>query len=271
MKFIGISGKARSGKDELCSLLCLSYGFERVSFADKIKEIAIEYFDMEPEVAFGKKTKNSRQILQGIGLAVRKNISKVEKIRECFQTMATIPENGWHNDPEGISKYPLWIEHIATEDFGIEMTDLKSKKKYVRTVLLGIRDMFYNMLDEFTEVTKGEDDDIWINYSLKKCKPGQVYIISDIRYTNEKRMLDITDLNRAIKIVRVDKPPIEAGAGHPSETELDLETQWDYIILNEHKNDWKDRLLQSSSNMIRKFTSENFFTDKDIKEFKTNI
>jgi hypothetical protein len=35
---IGLSGYARSGKDTVAELLCLNYGFKRVSFADPMRE-----------------------------------------------------------------------------------------------------------------------------------------------------------------------------------------------------------------------------------------
>ena len=38
---IGLSGYARSGKDSVAQLLCLNYAFNRVSFADPIREAII--------------------------------------------------------------------------------------------------------------------------------------------------------------------------------------------------------------------------------------
>jgi dephospho-CoA kinase len=35
---IGLSGYARSGKDTVAELLCLNYGFRRISFADPMRE-----------------------------------------------------------------------------------------------------------------------------------------------------------------------------------------------------------------------------------------
>ena len=35
---IGLSGYARSGKDTVAQLLCLNYGFKRISFADPMRE-----------------------------------------------------------------------------------------------------------------------------------------------------------------------------------------------------------------------------------------
>ena len=38
---IGLSGYARSGKDSVAQLLCLNYAFQRISFADPIREAII--------------------------------------------------------------------------------------------------------------------------------------------------------------------------------------------------------------------------------------
>jgi dephospho-CoA kinase len=35
---IGLSGYAQSGKDTVAELLCLNYGYKRVSFADPMRE-----------------------------------------------------------------------------------------------------------------------------------------------------------------------------------------------------------------------------------------
>jgi hypothetical protein len=50
IKFIGISGLARSGKDTAAEYLVKNHGFTRVSFADPMREALLA---LDPSVAFG--------------------------------------------------------------------------------------------------------------------------------------------------------------------------------------------------------------------------
>lgn len=84
---IALSGYAQSGKDSVSEILIKKYGYKRVSFADKIKEILLEinpiilgYEDLIWDLAtyvnnFGwensKKVPHVRQLLQNLGVSVR--------------------------------------------------------------------------------------------------------------------------------------------------------------------------------------------------------
>lgn len=59
---IGLSGRFCSGKDLVAAILREDYGFVRVAFADKLKEICTDLFAM--------KTKD-RGLLQAVGVAMR--------------------------------------------------------------------------------------------------------------------------------------------------------------------------------------------------------
>jgi hypothetical protein len=80
---IGLSGYSRSGKDEVAKILVEDYGFIRVAFADKIRELL---YEMNPIVdthyhlkslvdAYGwdevKRRPQVREMLQNIGLGAR--------------------------------------------------------------------------------------------------------------------------------------------------------------------------------------------------------
>lgn len=64
---IGISGKLQSGKDTTADYLVKKYGFIRIAFADKLKEIAKDLFFWD-----GEKDDYGRKLLQDIGVAMRK-------------------------------------------------------------------------------------------------------------------------------------------------------------------------------------------------------
>jgi len=264
MRLIGIHGKARSGKDEFCQILCKLYGFKRIAFADYLRNLGIEYFGLSKEEVTDKKTKNSRQILQGIGLSARNNLKHIHNwMEEDSPTM-------------GVSDYPLWVEKLAISEFAIETADLKRKLKYLRTVLDGLSNMWYDKIDEFDYIVQHsptrDPKDIWINILLSQIQDkDQVYIIPDTRFKNEYNMLHALNCGRTVKIFRVDNPDIEAGANHQSEIDLDNIIDWDFKVVNEHKADWRERLVLASSNMVRKFRDQGFFTSEDMDKFKINL
>ncbi len=59
---IALIGKAGSGKDTLADYLVTRYGYTRLAFADKVKEIARDLFGMESK---------DRALLQAIGVKMR--------------------------------------------------------------------------------------------------------------------------------------------------------------------------------------------------------
>lgn len=77
---IGLAGYAQSGKDTFASILVEKYGFTRLAFADKVRELALE---IRPSLRtpYGvedwdelKKEESVRELLQDLGLGVRKVI-----------------------------------------------------------------------------------------------------------------------------------------------------------------------------------------------------
>ena len=69
---IGLSGKQRSGKDTFADFLVELYGFKKVSFANPIKELAVNYFGLNPVEVYETKPEKVRIILQDIGKIGRK-------------------------------------------------------------------------------------------------------------------------------------------------------------------------------------------------------
>lgn len=263
MKIIGLHGKARSGKDEVCKILCKTYGFEKISYAESLKNLSIKYFGLNKKQISGPKTKEIRTILQGIGLSVREQITNVYKY---FNNRTNEVINEGHN-------YPVWVELLAIHFFGIKESDITRKTKYIINVCSGIQNMWINEIAYFYEMTKLNDNDIWVNILLSKLNHKDkniVYVLSDVRFLNEYNT--IKNLNgKVVLINRIDKPKIEAGENHLSEVELDNIKDWDFEIVNEHKTDWEQKLVLSSANMVRKFKSENFFNQEHVNKFKINL
>lgn len=82
---IGISGKKRSGKDSFFHIvkeqLKTKHPVKRYAFADKVKEFAVEYFNIRQDEI---KNEENRFILQGIGKMVRDELSKDFWINAVF-------------------------------------------------------------------------------------------------------------------------------------------------------------------------------------------
>jgi hypothetical protein len=63
---LGLSGKMQSGKDTVALYLMKKYGFHRIAFADRLKELATNYFNWD-----GEKDDHGRKLLQDIGMKLR--------------------------------------------------------------------------------------------------------------------------------------------------------------------------------------------------------
>jgi len=256
LKIIGISGKARTGKDEFAKVLYSTFGVKQIAFADKIKWFANEYFDIKKYMRENKKTKLSRMILQGIGSSVKDNITRLFPI---------IFEDKY----KGVSGFPIWVEEIATTYFDVEPLHLNSRKSVVKQILNGIFQMWSLHVVEFAKlIGKGKDDEIWIKYLFKDLKEG-LYVISDVRYTNEKEAVESRG-GKVARVIRIDAPFISS-ASHESETNLDNEKDWYFIVTNVHRGDWRNDLTKVASNFIRKLKNDGFFSKEEINNFKIEV
>lgn len=63
---IGLSGKLQSGKDTVAEYLIKKYNFNRLAFADKLKEMARDLFLWN-----GEKDAYGRKLLQDVGMKMR--------------------------------------------------------------------------------------------------------------------------------------------------------------------------------------------------------
>lgn len=251
LRLIGIHGKARSGKDVFADLLTNYFGFKKVAYADLVKDYAIEFFGLTYEQTHIKKDKEVRQILQGIGSSARHIVTGT-----TFMT-----------GEEGKSGYPDWVENIATQHFCVDKEDITRKRKYIRKVLDGVFQMYNKHGAEMQEY---DDKNYWIRKLFNKLDDSCIYVVKDVRYLNE--LFAIRDIgNPVLKVERVDKPAIEAGKDHESETDLDEFTDWFKVVQNEKTKDWEARLLLDGLNIVRALDSMNFFTEEDKQKFTINI
>lgn len=100
---IGLSGYAQSGKDEIAKILVEDYGFTRIAFADKIRELLYEmnpvvdtHYHLRPLVdAYGwdevKRRPQVREMLQNVGVGARKIFGERFWVHEAMKAMLDDP------------------------------------------------------------------------------------------------------------------------------------------------------------------------------------
>jgi hypothetical protein len=76
---IGLSGYARSGKDTVAELLCLNYGYKRVSFADPIRDAV---YSLNPMLESGRVA----ELVDEYGWDVAKSNPEVRRLLQVFGT-----------------------------------------------------------------------------------------------------------------------------------------------------------------------------------------
>ena len=102
MAIVGLTGYARSGKDTVAGILVNEYGFTRVAFADKIKELLWHvnplletFYDLQSSVdeigwEESKKDSEVRRLLQDLGVGARRVLGEdvwvITALREMDDT-----------------------------------------------------------------------------------------------------------------------------------------------------------------------------------------
>ena len=84
MKLIGLTGKARSGKDTIASYLWHSAGFTRIAFADPLKLAAQNIFGLTDGQTFDDELKEV--VIERLGMSPRQIFQKLgtEAVRNVF-------------------------------------------------------------------------------------------------------------------------------------------------------------------------------------------
>jgi hypothetical protein len=98
-RVIGISGYARSGKDEVANILCRDYGYHQRSFGDPVKEVA-------SAIGWnGEKDVTGRALLQDLGLAVRAHVHEdawIWPVMRKRPRLLVVPSVRYWNEAESI-------------------------------------------------------------------------------------------------------------------------------------------------------------------------
>jgi hypothetical protein len=122
---IGLTGYAQSGKDTVAQVLVEKYGYTRIAFADKIRELL---YEMDPPVTdnnrvvglqnyveelgwdIAKQNPNVRSMLQNLGVGARKvfgeNFWVQQALRQVhFEGNFVITDVRFPNEADAIRKY----------------------------------------------------------------------------------------------------------------------------------------------------------------------
>jgi len=126
-KVIGISGKARSGKDTIANYLRFSYGYEKYSFADPLKRACAEMFGIPLEDFYDDDKKDvvnefwgfsPRRMAQLLGTEGGRNlfrqdiwIKRAEVFLNSTDKNIVIPDVRFENEAEFVRNYGILI-HI---------------------------------------------------------------------------------------------------------------------------------------------------------------
>lgn len=88
MQIVGLSGYARSGKDEAAKVLVEEFGFVRISFADKLRDFL---YALNPIVEMGVNNEyiRLREVIDHFGWDGYKDTPYVSEIRPLLQRLGT--------------------------------------------------------------------------------------------------------------------------------------------------------------------------------------
>lgn len=128
MILIGLSGKMQTGKDTVADYLVDKYKFVKLSWADKLKSIAMDLWGLTYDECYVNKTERSRMIMQKLGTEVIRSIEEntwvnylMREIRKKGYSRVVIPDTRFPNEVEAIKKVggKIWrVERYDTKPTG---------------------------------------------------------------------------------------------------------------------------------------------------------
>lgn len=143
---IAVSGKMQHGKDTIGEYLIAKYNFQRLSFADKLKEICMEYDNSTPEIRDLWSRKVARELLE--------DEARAEEVEQLMQQVCP----------------GVWRKLTYEECYGI-------KTSYSRKVLQEIGGACNTGMRKLSP-------GCWVRYAVKQCTEGR-WVITDLRFKDE--------------------------------------------------------------------------------------
>lgn len=201
-KLIGLSGWATSGKDETANVLVRLYGYERIAFADKLKEFvkAIDPIVGSMPIASGGQGGSGGFVVGGSAGGLG--------------PVAAYYAYGGQGGSGGIVSATRRVNDLVQSLGDTEAKKDAEYRRLLQVIGTSVRDFF------------GEDT--WVKAALPKGASSKYIVISDVRFPNE---YDFIRKNHGI-VLRVVRPGVQPANNHPSEISLD-DRQFDGVIIND--------------------------------------
>jgi hypothetical protein len=179
---LGISGRARAGKDTVAEIFIKKFNFKRVSFADPLKEICSEAFNI-PLDTFHNNTKKDVAFESPLQV----NIDHMQSLVMLLK---------------GAGCAPSQAQIDSLVDDGISMQ------------FVSPRDLLQRVGTNLCRNHLG--DSVWINIFKNKISKTEGHcIVTDVRFLNERQAIrDLGGVN--FLVIRESSPPMPADA-HESE------------------------------------------------------
>jgi hypothetical protein len=210
---IALSGWKRSGKDTAAEYLITTYGAKRIAFADPLKDSVAKEFNLD------------RASIDDPALKEAPILHLPVDPRDKFSKNITHFMRGEFRDQNG-------------KRYG--EGSLESIMYWTRRALCILKG----------STMRSVDADYWVKQAAALATGHQLYVISDLRYTNEANSLKKSNSEViTVRINRFDSSPSE----DPSERDLD-NYNFDYVISNtgtlEELNHQLDMILRNEERKI---------------------
>lgn len=113
---VGVSGRKQHGKDTTANILVEHFGFTRIAFADPIKRLAMDIYDLSFDQVYGDEAAKEtvdprwgvspRHIFQRIGTEMGRSIHEDTWVRKTMRTIQ-----------EGYAGQPVWLVDFQEKAF----------------------------------------------------------------------------------------------------------------------------------------------------------
>lgn len=195
---IGVSGRARSGKDSIAQIMIDRFNFSKIAFADSLKEISAKAFEIEL-LDFHDNSKKDVAFLKPLQV----NINHIESLVMLLKGAGCAPSQAQ-------------IDALVAD--GLAMT------------FVSPRDLLQRVGTDLCRNHLG--DSVWIDIFKGKVQKMEGHcIITDVRFLNERQV--IKDLNGCnFLILRPSLPAMSLDA-HESEHIAMSEEKIDVVIYND--------------------------------------
>lgn len=230
---IGVVGLAGAGKDTSSDHLVANYGYEKIAFADRLKEIIGLVFDAPRELFYDPKLKEVSTILISQDRLAQR-FEKQDSL-SAFLTPILADLYNIHEDEVRASKI-----NVVASSFFVDLTP--AHESTPRHIMQQIGTEGFRHLKSST----------WTDYLLRKLQsdPGRKYIVSDIRFPNEAQLVQSV----GGKIFSVQRESVFE-LDHSSETQIKLINKIADVVLS-NNNDIASLYRQIDSIMMPNNTTQ---------------